>query len=239
LLKIEPQSSLNNGDTQLFNWEKMNLEKQVAATAVATRRRGGYSQKPSPLRTALICVHDFCFSDKTKSALKTLVVKLSIAGFSLHLGLIFLSHLLSRPPLITAIVGDSYLASISTPFSIILFYEVLTLLAVIPASTTRSITNQFEIISLIFLRDVFMDIAKTNRPGRIQGAVDVVITFPFDMSTALLMFETLHSFRVQTTCASADTEACERAPATTASLVTCRPKTRLLIICIQCSPPRS
>jgi hypothetical protein len=114
-------------------------------------------------------------------------VKISIAGLSLHLGLIFFSHCLSQPPLLVAVVGNSYLAAISTPFSFILFYEVLTLLAVIPTSTTRSTANQCEIVSLIFLRDVFKDIAKENEPACIHGYIHAALPMPFDMSTVLLM----------------------------------------------------
>jgi len=58
--------------------------------------------------------------------------------------------------------GKNYLTAISTPFEFILFYEVLILIAALPASTTRSIAHQFEIVSLIFIRDVFRDIASTG-----------------------------------------------------------------------------
>jgi hypothetical protein len=64
--------------------------------------------------------------------------------------------------LIIAEVGQNYLTAISTPFNFILFYEVLTLIAALPASTTHSIANQYEIVSLIFIRDVFKDIAKAS-----------------------------------------------------------------------------
>jgi hypothetical protein len=51
----------------------------------------------------------------------------SIAGFAVHLVLVILSRRLSHPPLIISAVGRNYLSAISTPFSFILFYEVLTL----------------------------------------------------------------------------------------------------------------
>src|SRR5260370_17210108 len=94
-----------------------------------------------------------------------LVIKVSIAGFVAHLALVFLSRWLSHPPLIITVVGRNYLSAIATPFSFILFYEVLTLIAALPASTTRSIANQFEIVSLIFIRDVFKDIAAATNAG--------------------------------------------------------------------------
>jgi hypothetical protein len=106
--------------------------------------------------------HDLIFSDRNKAALRTLAIRLSIAGFVVHLLLIFLSRTLAQPPLIVAAAGRNYLAAISTPFNFILFYEVLTLIAALPASTTRSIASQFEIVSLIFIRDVFRDIARAS-----------------------------------------------------------------------------
>jgi hypothetical protein len=164
------------------------LEKQGAVTEVATRQNGVPPWGSSALWAALIRFHDLGFSDKNKAVLKHLIVKLSIAGFSLHLGLILLSHCLGRPPLLSAIVGDSYLSAISTPFSFILFYEVLTLIAAMPASTTRSIANQFEIVSLIFLRDVFKDIAKAREPDWIHGHPHEALPLLFDMASGLSMF---------------------------------------------------
>ena len=73
-----------------------------------------------------------------------------------------LAHPGSSSALIVAAVGRNYLTAISTPFNFILFYEVLTLIAALPASTTRSIASQFEIVSLIFIRDVFHDIARAS-----------------------------------------------------------------------------
>jgi hypothetical protein len=156
--------------------------------ASATRENGVHPGRSSTLWATLIRFHDVCFSEKNKSTLKQLLVKISIAGFSLHLGLIFLSHCLAQPPLFAAVVGSSYLAAISTPFSLILFYEVLTLIAAMPASTTRSIANQFEIVSLIFLRDVFKDIAKAHEPDWIHGHPHEALPLIFDMSAGLSMF---------------------------------------------------
>ena len=106
--------------------------------------------------TRLIHAHDRLFSNANKSALKYLVIKLSILGFAVHLLLILLARSLDSPLLLREI-GTNYLTAISTPFSFILFYEVLTLIAALPASTTLSIANQFEVVSLIFARDAFKD----------------------------------------------------------------------------------
>jgi hypothetical protein len=136
----------------------------------------------------LIRVHDRCFSERGKSWLKRLVVRASIAGFLVHLGLVFLDHSLSHPPLLVQAVGKNYLSAIATPFNFILFYEVLTLIAALPVSTTRSIANQFEIVSLIFIRDVFKDIAAANEPAWIQAHPHEALPLVFDMLAGFLMF---------------------------------------------------
>ena len=104
--------------------------------------------------------HDRIFSERNKTALKHLVIRLGIAGFGLHLLLIFLAKTLAHPPALIAGAGENYLVAISTPFNFILFYEVVTLIGALHESTTRSIAYQFEIVSLIFIREVFKDIAE-------------------------------------------------------------------------------
>jgi hypothetical protein len=157
-------------------------------TVAAASRSVRSALSNSSVWTTLIGVHDLCFSDRNKGALKRLVVKISLAGFALHLGLIFLAHCLAQPPMLVAVVGNNYLSAISTPFNLILFYEVLTLIAAMPASTTRSIANQFEIVSLIFIRDVFKDIANASQAGTIDGHTHAALPVLFDMWTGFLMF---------------------------------------------------
>jgi len=110
----------------------------------------------------LDAAYDWLFSEKNTNKLKKLAVSLSILGFAIHLGLIFLARWLSHPPILITEIGQNYLSAISTPFSFILFYEVLALIGSLAASTTQSIAGQFEIVSLIFIRDVFRDIAQAN-----------------------------------------------------------------------------
>jgi hypothetical protein len=63
-----------------------------------------------------------------------------------HLGLVFLARTLASPPPVIAAIGKNYLSAIYTPFSFILFYEVLMLIGALPKSTTQSIAKQYEIV---------------------------------------------------------------------------------------------
>jgi hypothetical protein len=125
----------------------------------ANEHKDGNGPTTSAWSQRLAQAHDRIFSNDNKTALKHLVVRLAIAGFAIHLLLIFLARTLPHPPALIADIGENYLTAISTPFNFILFYEVVTLIGALHESTTRSIVYQFEIVSLIFIREVFKDIA--------------------------------------------------------------------------------
>jgi hypothetical protein len=139
--------------------------------------------------------YDLIFSDANRTALKQLAIQLSIAGFVIHLLLIFLARTLTYPPHVIAAAGQNYLAAISTPFNFILFYEVLTLIAALPASTTRSIANQFEIVSLIFIRDAFRDIARASDLVTEHRLTMEALPLFMDMGAGFLMFLLLAVFQ--------------------------------------------
>jgi hypothetical protein len=111
---------------------------------------------------ALDAIFDNLYSHRRQRQLDRLVVNVSVAGFIAHLTLVFLSRTLTSPPPVIAAVGKSYLSAIYTPFSFIVFYEVLMLIGALPQSTTQSIAKQYEIVSLIFMRSFFKEIAELH-----------------------------------------------------------------------------
>jgi uncharacterized membrane protein (UPF0136 family) len=143
----------------------------------------------------LDAVHEVLFSDSSRTLLKNLAINLSIAGFTIHLALIFLARSLAHPPLLIAEAGTNYLTAISTPFGFILFYEVLTLISALPESTTRSIANQFEIVSLIYIRDVFRDIAKAGDLVTEHRLTMETLPMFMDMWAGFVMFFLVAVFR--------------------------------------------
>ena len=131
-------------------------------TSALTEHEDETDVTPSGPWLRVSAAHDRIFSESNKSVLKQIVIRLAIAGFVVHLFLIFLARTLEHPPALIADVGENYLVAISTPFNFILFYEVVTLIGALHESTTRSIAYQFEIVSLIFIREVFKDIAEAG-----------------------------------------------------------------------------
>jgi hypothetical protein len=139
-------------------------------------------------RASLETAFDRTYSDANRAWLDRVVVDVSVAGFLAHLLLVFLSRTLAAPPALIAAVGKNYLAAIYTPFSFILFYEVLMLIAALPQSTTQSIAKQYEIVSLIFIRRFFKDIAELDDIGKLAQLSPEVLPVFLDVCGGLFMF---------------------------------------------------
>ncbi len=116
-------------------------------------------------------------------------MRLSAVGFLVHLTLIALARLI--PPLregLLAGLDRNFLHAVYTPFSFILFYEVLLLVLAIPRSLTSSIGKQYEIVSLIVIRGVFKDIGEFTDPTAWLTQTDAAVAVLLDMGAAILMF---------------------------------------------------
>jgi hypothetical protein len=140
------------------------------------------------LHTTLAAAFDRLYAEDRRAALDRLIVDVSIAGFLAHLALVFLSRTLPQPPALLAAIGHNYLSAIYTPFSFILFFEVLMLIAALPQSTTQSIAKQYEIVSLIFIRRFFKDIAELDDIDRLTQFTPDIRTVFLDVGAGLVMF---------------------------------------------------
>jgi hypothetical protein len=131
---------------------------------------------------------DNLYSQHRQNQLDRLVTNVSAAGFIAHLALVFLARTMASPPAPIAAVGKNYLSAIYTPFSFILFYEVLMLIGALPQSMTQSIAKQFEIVSLIFMRGFFKDIAELRGTHELVSLSREVRPALWNVSAGLLMF---------------------------------------------------
>ncbi len=141
-------------------------------------------------------VYDRCNSDVQKGRLEVWTVWFAVTGFILHLALIALAR--SVPSLNSGLLADldrNYLHAVYTPFSFILFYEVLLLVFALPRSHTSSIGMQYEIISLIVIRRVFKDIGEFRDPAAWLAQIDAATMVLLDMVAALVMFLLVTVFR--------------------------------------------
>jgi hypothetical protein len=125
-------------------------------------------------------VYEPCDTASFQSKLEKWFVGLAAGGFSVHFVLIALAK--SIPSLNTGILSEldrNYLHAEYTPFSFILFYQVLLLVLALPRSHTSSVGKQYEIVSLIIIRRVFKDIGEFRDP--------VTWVSQFDASMMVLM----------------------------------------------------
>ena len=143
---------------------------------------------------ALGTLFDRLYSDRNVARLERATMVAACTGFFGHLALIALSRHVPEAPAIVQGVGTSYFGAIYTPFSFILFYEVLMLVKVLPQSITTAIGKQFEILSLVTVRNVFKDIAEL---GDIEGWTDqpeALRVLLYDMGGAVAMFALVACF---------------------------------------------
>ncbi|MBQ7457277.1 MAG: hypothetical protein IJS54_06715 [Desulfovibrio sp.] len=73
----------------------------------------------------------------------------------------------------------SYFAAINLAFSLILIMELVSLIFVIPASFSTSIAKQFEILTLILLRNTFKELST------LAGPVHIVVENPESLATII------------------------------------------------------
>jgi hypothetical protein len=118
---------------------------------------------------------DRILGHKANEALRTGCVRTAILGFLLHLLLCLLYQLsLIDFSSETSQLFDSYLDALYTPFSIFLAYEVYELIRTIPDSFTNSIGKQFEIITLLVVRDILKRLSDID--ASVRSTIDESIT---------------------------------------------------------------
>ena len=120
-------------------------------------------------------MYDRLLGSNVNEKLRIVCIRTAIFGFLIHLLLCLLYQLewigLSEK---TSGLFDSYLDSLYTPFSIFLAYEVYELIRTIPKSFTNSIGKQFEIITLLVVRDILKRLSDID--ASVSSSVDDSIT---------------------------------------------------------------
>ena len=123
------------------------------------------------------------------------VVMAATGGFLMHLLLIAaVRNLPDMPQTILAGVDRSPLHAVYTPFSIILFYEVILLVFAIANSHTGEIAKQYQIMSLIIVRRVFKDIGGFEDIDNWLAESEAASLVLLDMVGAVAMFVIVTGF---------------------------------------------
>ena len=127
-------------------------------------------------------LYDRILGHRANETLRHLCIRTAIFGFLLHLLLCLFYQLgFINFSVETSGLFDSYLDALYTPFSIFLAYEVYELIRTIPDSFTNSIGKQFEIITLLVVRDILKRLSD----------IDASVTSTVDDSITILAVECL------------------------------------------------
>ena len=147
------------------------------------------------IRRALAGIFDAIVSYPKKASIEKNVVALAALGFVVHLLLIVIFRMLpeSRPTIFDGLNGG-LLHAVYTPFTIILFYEVILLVFALAESHTAEVAKQYQIVSLIVVRRVFKDIGSFGSFDHWISETEAVKAVLLDMGGALLMFVLVTGF---------------------------------------------
>ena len=138
------------------------------------------------------------FAGSVRKKVENIILILASFGFIIHLFLIFLKelNLIVVNDLNQELLKDP-ISAIYTPFSLILVYEVYLLLFYLPRSFTSCISKQFEIISLIVIREIFRDIPLMDLNDNLilsEHNVELII----DLLGFLILFLLIYLFNKDT-----------------------------------------
>jgi hypothetical protein len=140
------------------------------------------------LETYLHRLQAIFFSDDVKRNVEVTIIGVAITAFLVHLVFVELiafgwiqipgaaSHLFNSP-----------IATIYTPFSFVLFYEVYLLLFYLPRSYSLYIVKQYEIMTLIVIRRAMKDISHFEINGQWFQS-EAGLQFTYDILAAILLF---------------------------------------------------
>ena len=139
-------------------------------------------------------LHKKVFSEKNIKSFEKLILYFAIAGFLIHLLLVFLNLKYD----VNYFVGlDSLLSNpisaLYTPFSFILVYEAFLLIYYLPRSFTTSISKEYEIISLVLIRKIFEDIPQLDISSGIYNQQSLLLLY--DLIAIIIIFYLIFLFR--------------------------------------------
>ena len=113
-------------------------------------------------------IYSFFFSAKSKLLFEKALFVTAIFTFVVHFLLIMLSNWGYIPSEIAGNMSwQNPINAIYTPFTIILIFEIYLLVYYLPSSITSYLGRQYEVIALIFIRQIFSDLSALSEQNAI------------------------------------------------------------------------
>ena len=142
-------------------------------------------------------IFDLCMGDEAEDRIRKAAIVSAVVGFFLHIGLWALdstgrisitgeaSELVSSP-----------LSSLYTPFSILLVYEVYQLIRTIPDSFSSSVGKQYEIATLLVVRDILKRLSEVEATEGWEISSDLGFLLVECAAFLALFYTSLTYFRI-------------------------------------------
>ena len=113
-----------------------------------------------------VALHDRLLGKSAEQQVRKIGLTTAIIGFVIHLALWFAYQIgILEVGSASTDLLDSPLDALYTPFSILLAYEVYQLIRAIPESFSTAVGKQFEIVTLLVVRDIFKRLSELEFSG--------------------------------------------------------------------------
>lgn len=135
------------------------------------------------------------------------------------------------PQSVAQFIPGNHFYAVQASFTVVLILEVISLIFTLPCSFSRSVGKQFEILSLILMRNAFKELSQFPEPISFAGNQEAILFILSDGFGALLIFALLgYYYRIQ---AHASDEAMR--PTDLYSFVAAKKGIALILLVVFCS----
>ena len=141
-------------------------------------------------------IFNVLLSEKTRKQIEVVILSIAVVSFVVHLIAIALGHYNIIEVQENSELLKNPISAIYTPFSFILVYEVYLLIFFLPRSITTYITKQYEIITLIIIRNLFKDLSNLELSSD-WFAIKNDLQFTYDIVASLILFYLIYLFQKQ------------------------------------------
>ena len=142
-------------------------------------------------------VFELCMGDEAEERIRKAAIVFAVVGFFVHIGFWALDST-GRLSLTgeAAELVSSPLSSLYTPFSILLVYEVYQLIRTIPDSFSSSVGKQYEIATLLVVRDILKRLSEVESSEGWEISSDLGFLLVECAAFLALFYTSLTYFRI-------------------------------------------
>jgi hypothetical protein len=142
-------------------------------------------------------VFELCMGDEAEERIRKAAIVFAVAGFFVHIGFWALDST-GRISITgeAAELVSSPLSSLYTPFSILLVYEVYQLIRTIPDSFSSSVGKQYEIATLLVVRDILKRLSEVESSEGWEISSDLGFLLVECAAFLALFYTSLTYFRI-------------------------------------------